>query len=132
MAKNLSTIIPAVAAALLLTAGAADAQTTRRVPAKAQAARAHRPVVIAEISDATARPLVIQKRSFLDPGNAVPVGQDTPANIVYNTSGYRPVYTSYAPAFFGTSELPGRFDLPPSNPRFNPSSEPHIPLPFDE
>ncbi|WP_237477869.1 hypothetical protein [Lichenibacterium dinghuense] len=134
MAIRFSTLVSAAAALTLLTAGAAQAQTTRKVAPtpRQQAARAHHPVVIAEISDATfQKPLVIQKRSFLDPGNVVPVGADTPANIVYNTSGYRPVYTSYAPAFFGTSELPGRFDLPPTNPRFNPSAEPRIPLPFE-
>ena len=134
MANRFSTLLTAAAALTLLTAGAAEAQTTRKVPVpRPQVARAHHPVVIAEISDATVqRPLVIQKRSFLDPGNAVPVGQDTPANIVFNTTEHVPVYRSYNTAFFGESELPGRFDLPPTNPRFNPSSEPRIPLPFDE
>ena len=134
MANRFSTLVTAAAALTLLTAGAAEAQTPKKVAApKLQAAAAHHPVVIAEISDATVRrPLVIQKRSFLDPGNAVPVGQDTPANIVFNTTEHRDVISSYNTAFFGNSELPGRFDLPPSNPRFNPSSEPRIPLPFDE
>ena len=135
MANRLSTLLTAAAAAAtLLTAGAAEAQTAKRLPApKLQAAKVHRPVVIAEISDATAqRPLVIQKRSFLDPGNTVAVGQDTPANILFATTEHRDVISSYNTAFFGNSELPGRFDLPPSNPRFNPSSEPRIPLPFDD
>ena len=134
MAIRFSTLATAAAALALLSAGAAEAQTTRKAPApKQQAARAHRPVVIAEISDATApRPLVIQKRSFLDPGNTVAPGQDTPANVVFNTDEHVPVYRSYNTAFFGESELPGRFDLPPTNPRWNVSSQPHIPLPFDE
>ena len=134
MANRFSTLLTAAAALTLLTAGAAEAQAPKRAPApKLQAARPHHPVVIAEISDAMAqRPLVIQKRSFLDPGNAVPVGQDTPANIVFNTTEHRDVISSYNTAFFGNSELPDRFDLPPTNPRFNPSAEPRIPLPFDE
>ena len=137
MAIRFSTLLTAAAAATLLTATAADAQTPRRATiakvqaAKAQPARAHHPVVIAEMSDATAvRPLTIQKRSFLDPGNVVQVGQDTPANIVFNTTEHRQVYSSYNTAFFGNSELPDRFDLPPTNPRWNPSAEPRIPLPF--
>ena len=133
MAIRSSIFLAAAAAAVVLTAGASEARTQRRAPvAKAQAARAHRPVVIAEISDATrVRPLTIQKRSFLDPGNVVPVGQDTPANIVFNTTEHRQVYSSYNTAFFGNSELPDRFDLPPTNPRWNPSAEPRIPLPFE-
>ncbi len=134
MANRFSTLLTAAAAFTLLTVGAAEAQAPKTVSTpKLQAARPHHPVVIAEISDATVRrPLVIQKRSFLDPGNAVPVGQDTPANIVFNTTEHRDVISSYNTAFFGNSELPGRFDLPPTNPRFNPSAEPNIPLPFDE
>lgn len=131
MANHLSTVLTLAAAAALLTAGAADAQTAKR--AHAVQAKAHHPVVIAEMSDATAiRPLTVQKRSFLDPGNAVPVGEATPEYIVANTTQNVPVYRSYNTAFFGESELPGRFDLPPSNPRFNPSSEPRLPLPFDD
>ena len=134
MANRFSTLLAAVAASALLTAGAAEAQTPRTVTApRPQAARAHHPVLIAEMSDAMARkPLVIQKRSFLDPGNTVAVGEDTPANIVFNTTEHVPIYRSFRPAFFGESELPGRFDLPPTNPRFETSSQPRIPLPFDE
>ena len=131
MAYRSTLFLTLAAAATLLSVGGADAQATRKPSIKAQVARAHHPVVIAEISDATAiRPLTIQKRSFLDPGNAVAVGSDTPANVVFNTSENVPIYRSYNTAFFGESELPGRFDLPPTNPRFNPSSEPRIPLPF--
>ena len=131
MANHLSTVLTLAAAAALLTAGAADAQTAKRV--HAAQAKAHHPVIIAEMSDATAiRPLTVQKRSFLDPGNAVPVGEATPEYIVANTTQNVPVYRTYNTAFFGESELPGRFDLPPSNPRFNPSSEPRLPLPFDD
>ena len=131
MANHLSTVLTLAAAAALLAAGAADAQTAKR--AHVAQAKAHHPVIIAEMSDATAiRPLTVQKRSFLDPGNAVPVGEETPEYIVANTTQNVPVYRTYDTAFFGESELPGRFDLPPSNPRFNPSSEPRLPLPFDE
>lgn len=128
MAKRLSTLIAVAAASILLGAVAADAQTTRRA---ARAPKAGKGTVVAEISDATyRRPLTIQKRSFLDPGNAVPVGSSTPEYIAANTTEYRQVYTNYNTAFFGESELPGRFDLPPTNPRLNPSSEPLVELPF--
>lgn len=132
MANRFSTLLTVATAATLLTAGAAGAQTTRRVTSvRTQTVRTHHPVIVAEISDRTARPLTIQKRSFLDPGNVVAVGSDTPANIVFNTTEHVPIYRSYNKAFFGESALPGRFDLPPTNPRFNPSSEPRIPLPFE-
>ncbi len=129
MAHRLSTLVTIAAVSAMLTVSVAAAQTTK----KAHAAKPARNVVIAEISATTeGRPLTVKKRSFLDPGNAVPVGSATPEYIAANTSELRNVYTTFAPAFFGESELPGRFDLPPSNPRFNPSSEPGIPLPFDE
>ncbi len=129
MAHRSTTLLAVAAAFGLLTMGAASAQTTKKV----HAARSARSVVVAEISDATeGRPLTVKKRSFLDPGNAVPVGSSTPEYISANTSEHRNVYSDFAPAFFGESELPGRFDLPPTNPRFNPSAQPRIPLPFDE
>ncbi len=132
MANRLSTLLATGAALALLSAGAAQAQTSRTAP-RVPAVKSHHPVLIAEMSDAMARrPLVIQKRSFLDPGNTVAVGEDTPANIVFNTTEHVPIYQTFRPAFFGESELPGRFDLPPTNPRFETSSQPHIPLPFDE
>jgi hypothetical protein len=129
MAYRLSTLVTIAAASGMLTVSVAAAQTTKKV----HAAKPARNVVLAEISDTTeGRPLTVKKRSFLDPGNAVPVGSATPEYISANTSELRNVYTTFAPAFFGESELPGRFDLPPSNPRFNPSAEPRLPLPFDE
>lgn len=133
MANRFSTSVMAATAALVLvSAGAANAQTTRKAQPARVAARVHHPVLIAEMSDAMARrPLVIQKRSFLDPGNTVPVGAETPANIVFNTTEHVPIYRSFRPDYFGEAELPGRFDLPPTNPRFNPETEPHIELPFE-
>ena len=129
MAHRFSTVLTIMAMATSLSMTLAEAQTTKKV----RAVRSAKSTVIAEMSDASeGRPLTVRKRSFLDPGNAVPVGSATPEYILANTSEHRNVYTSYAPAFFGESELPGRFDLPPTNPRFNPSAEPRIPLPFDD
>ncbi len=129
MAHRSIALLTVAAAFGLLTMGAAVAQTTKKV----HAVRSARRVVVAEISDATeGRPLTVKKRSFLDPGNVVPVGSSTPEYILANTSEHRNVYSFFEPAFFGESALPGRFDLPPTNPRFNPSAQPRIPLPFDE
>ncbi len=62
-------------------------------------------------------PLVVKKRSFLDPGNVVPVGTDN-TYLTSNTVDHQPIYESFAPSRFGESTLPQRFDLP-YNPRFN-------------
>ena len=74
-------------------------------------------MILAEI---TAPPLTVKKRSFLDPGNVVQVGADN-EYLTANTPENRPIYSSFAPARFGESTLPGRFDLP-YNPRFEPSN----------
>ena len=128
MSIRFSTLVAATAM-LGLCVGTADAQPSKKL----HAAHAKAPAVAAyTVAEITAPPLTVRKRSFLDPGNVVAPGSDTPEYIAASTTELRPVTASYAPAFFGESELPGRFDLPPSNPRFNPSSQPHIPLPFDE
>ncbi len=118
MANRSSTLLTVLAASTLLSAGIADAQTARRAPAKMQASRAHHPVVIAEISDATYRPLTIQKRSFLDPGTASSPSLGQPEYIASQTTDHLPVYNSYNTAFFGGSELPRRYDLPYSPNQF--------------
>jgi hypothetical protein len=120
MANRFSTLLTVSAAAMLLTAGLAEAQTTRRAPVmKVAVARAHRPVVIAEISDASIRrPLVIQKRSFLDPGTASSPALGQPEYIASQTTDNQQVYSSYNRAFFGESELPRRYDLPYSPSQF--------------
>ena len=115
MAIHLSTLLAAFAATTLLTAGVADAQTSRKV----QAARSHHPVVVAEISDATARPLTVQRRSFLDPGTASTPSLGQPEYIASQTTEHMPVYTSYNRAFFGESELPRGYELP-----YNPNQFP--------
>ncbi|RYC32398.1 hypothetical protein D3273_08380 [Lichenibacterium minor] len=123
MANRFSTLLTAAAALTLLTAGAAEAQATRKAPApRAQVAKAHHPVLIAEISDATVRkPLVIQKRSFLDPGTASTPALGQPEYFASQTSDHIPVYATYNTAFFGQSELPHRrFDLP-NNPEMFPN-----------
>lgn len=127
MANRISTLLTVAAAATVLSAGIAEAQTTRKLPvAKVQAARAHHPVIIAEISDATVRrPLVIQKRSFLDPGTASTPALGQPEYIASQTTDHLPVYTSYNTAFFGESELPRRYDLP-----YNPNQFPRNNIDF--
>lgn len=122
MAIRFSTFAAVAAAATLLTAGVAEAQTVRKVPApKVQLARAHHPIVVAEMSDRTAKPLVIQKRSFLDPGTASSPEIGMPEYLASQTTENRQVYRSYNTAFFGSSELPsGRSDLP-NNPAMYPN-----------
>ncbi len=110
--RHLRLATVAVAAALLSTA-AAQAQVHHHARRPVAASRA---VLLAEVK---APPLTIQKRSFLDPGNVVPVGSDTPEYVAANTTELVPVYAGYAPSRFGESTLPGRFDLP-NNPRFYP------------
>ncbi len=129
MANRFSTLLTVAAAATLLGAGVADAQTTRKVPAaKVQAARVHRPVVIAEISDASYKPLVIQKRSFLDPGTASTPALGQPEYLASQTTDHLPVYNSYNTAFFGNSELPRRYDLPYSPSQFGGNNVDFSPL----
>ena len=117
MAIRISLTVAATAV-LCLTAGVADAQTSKKVHlARAKAPAAY---TIAEISSAP--PLTVRKRSFLDPGNVVAAGSETPEYVAAATMGVRPITSSYAPAFFGESELPGRFDLSPSE-RFYPKQD---------
>lgn len=131
MANRFSTLLTVAAAATLLSSGLAQAETPRKLPAKAQlakapAARASRPVVIAEISDATApRPLVIQKRSFLDPGTASSPALGQPEYMASQTTDNLPVYSSYNTAAFGESELPRRYSLP-----YNPNQFPQNTIDF--
>ncbi len=113
--RHLRRTFVALAAALLSTA-AAQAQVHHHARRATPSSRA---VLLAEVK---APPLTIQKRSFLDPGNVVPVGSDTPEYVAANTTEHIPVYAGYAPARFGESTLPGRFDLP-NNPRFYPQQD---------
>ncbi len=128
MAIRFSTLLTTAAAAALIGTGAAEAQTVKKplAPRTAKVARAHRPVVIAEISDVTVRrPLVIQKRSFLDPGTASTPALGQPEYLASQTTDHLPVYTSYNTAFFGESELPRRYDLP-----YNPNQFPRNNIDF--
>ncbi|MGI3903305.1 MAG: hypothetical protein ACRYGP_13360 [Janthinobacterium lividum] len=119
MANHLSTFLTVSAAAMLLTGSLADAQTRKAPAAKVAVLRGHRPMVIAEMSDASARrPLVIQKRSFLDPGTASTPALGQPEYLASQTTDHQPVYASYNRAFFGESELPRRYDLPYSPSQF--------------
>ena len=60
------------------------------------------------------RPLTVNKRSWLEPGNVVAVGTQN-SYLLANTTLNQPVYNSYIPARFGQSTLPGQFDLAFSN-----------------
>ena len=115
MVNRFPTIAVVTLAATFATAGLAQAQPTRKAHVAHIAKVAH-PSVMAELS---APPLTVRKRSFLDPGNVVAAGSETPEYYAANTTDHVPVYASYAPAFFGESELPRRFDLP-DNDRFYP------------
>ena len=99
-----------------LAAGGASAQE--------RIVRQHRVVHVAAVREPP--PVTIQKRSFLDPGNVVPVGSDSEA-LAANTYEHQPIYRSFDTAFFGESELPGPYDLP-NNPRFFPRQ--NLDLPF--
>ena len=105
-------------AATFATIGFADAQTTKKLHS-AHAQRINHNASIAELS---APPLTVKKRSFLDPGNVVAVGSETPEYVAASTIDRVPVYSSYAPAFFGESELPRPYELP-NNERYLPKRD---------
>ena len=111
MVNRIHTMAVVAIAATLATIGFADAQTTKKL----HAAHAQRIGHNASIAELTAPPLTVQKRSFLDPGNVVAVGSDTPEYVAASTIDRVPVYSSYAPAFFGESELPRPYELPDNN-----------------
>jgi hypothetical protein len=112
MPIRFTSLMTVAVATSLLTAGAASAQDHKH-------RKGARSVTVAEIS---ARPLTVQKRSFLDPGNVVAPGSDTPEYLAATTTENVPVYANFAPARFGESTLAGRFDLP-NNPRFDPERD---------
>ena len=118
MANRTYTMAVVAMAATFATMGFADAQTTKKVHT-AHAARMVRHSAVAELA---ARPLTVMKRSFLDPGNVVGVGSDTPEYVAAGTGDNVPVYSSYAPAFFGESELPRQYELP-DNDRYYPKRD---------
>ena len=105
-----------LAVSTILAAGGATAQD--------RVVRQHRVVHAAALKEPP--PVTIQKRSFLDPGNVVPVGSDS-EELAANTYEHQPIYRSFDTAFFGESELPGPYDLP-HNPRFFPRQ--NLDLPF--
>ena len=118
MANRFFTLVAATAV-IGLSVGVADAQTSKKV----HMARAKAPAVATyKIAEIKAPELTVRRRSFLDPGNVVATGAETPEYIAAATTGVRPITSSYAPAFFGESELPGRFDVTPSE-RFYPQQD---------
>lgn len=56
-------------------------------------------------------PLVVHRRSFLDPGTVAPVGA-VPSYMADNTIFVRTPDQIYARSKFGNETLPGPFDLP--------------------
>lgn len=115
MPIRVSPLVGVAVALTLLGAGAANAQDRHVRHVRVVHARSR--VLLAEVK---APPLTVKKRSFLDPGNVVEVGADN-EYLAANTTEHQPIYNTYAPARFGESTLPGRFDLP-YNPRFEPGN----------
>ena len=76
--------------------------------ADAQPARHHARVRVARHA---APPLTVHRRSFLDPGNVVPVGSQS-NYMTDNTIFIRTPDQNYARSKFGNETLPGPFDLP--------------------
>ena len=118
MANRTNTMALVAIAATFATLGCADAQTVKKM----HAAHAPRIARTASVAELTAPPLTVKKRSFLDPGNVVGVGADTPEYVAASTGDRVPVYSSYAPAFFGESELPRQYELP-DNDRYYPKHD---------
>lgn len=78
--------------------------------ATARPARHHAPRVI-HVVHYRAPPLTVRPRSFLDPGNVVPVGSES--NYVNDSTIFnRTPDQNYARSKFGNETLPGPFDLP--------------------
>ena len=118
MLNRTKTLAVVAIAATFSMIGFADAQTTKKL----HSAHAQRIRHEASVAELTAPPLTVKKRSFLDPGNVVAVGADTPEYVAASTVDRVPVYSSYAPAFFGESELPRPYELP-DNDRYFPKQD---------
>ena len=118
MTNRTSMMALVAAAATFATIGMADAQTVKKTH-PTHSSKIARNASLAVLTD---RPLTVMKRSFLDPGNVVGVGSDTPEYVAASTGDNVPVYSSYAPAFFGESELPRQYELP-DNDRYYPKHD---------
>jgi hypothetical protein len=100
MFHNRVSIVLAAAALAALTASA-NAQTTRH---------RHHPRVVEPYNDERP-PLTVNKRSFLDPGPAVPVGSMSyyvTANTIFN----RTPDQIYATSLYGNDRLPRPLEVP--------------------
>lgn len=108
-------------AALSLLAGAADAQTTTTTAKKRVVSRNYdRTVIISrDESGRTRTRVIVQKRSFLDPGT-----QTFPGEVRYNDSIQAvrtdPLVTQRNTAFDRSYQLPARFELPFPNSNYEP------------
>jgi hypothetical protein len=106
-------LLIAAAASLALSAGQADAQTSTTT--KQRVARGDHTVVVSRGEDGRTRTrIIVQKRSFLDPGTQVFPGENR-----YNSGPalvWQPSFSSGPDrgTIFdrGQPPLPGRFDLP--------------------
>jgi hypothetical protein len=94
----------AVAASLVFAAGAANAQTKKKVHHYYRAP-------VAANDDIVRPPLTVNKRSFLDPGPVVPVGSES-NYMVQNTYFARTPDQNYARSKFGNEALPQPLEVP--------------------
>ncbi len=96
----------AVAVSLVLAAGVASAQVTKK--------KVHHyryPAPLAANDDIVRPPLTVNKRSFLDPGPAVPVGSES-NYMVQNTYFARTPDQNFARSKFGNEALPQPLEVP--------------------
>ncbi len=96
----------AIAASLVLTAGVASAQTTKK--------KVHHyryPAPVAANEGIVRPPLTVNKRSFLDPGPVVPLGSES-NYMVQNTYFARTPDQNYARSKFGNEALPQPLEVP--------------------
>jgi hypothetical protein len=107
-------------AAFSVLAGAANAQTTTTTKKRVIARNADRTVVVSrDESGRTRTRIIVQKRSFLDPGT-----QTFPGEVRYNDSIQAvqtdPLTTQRNTAFDRSYQLPSRFELPFPNSSYEP------------
>ncbi len=100
----------AVMAGLVVAAGVADAKTVKHHHPHYAAARYYPHYASDPIYDRRP-PLTVNKRSFLDPGPAVPVGSES-AYMVQNTYFATTPDQNFARSKFGNEALPQPLEVP--------------------
>ena len=120
--RFVTTVLVATIAGLALISAPVEAATTKKkrvvyTQKRVVAARGSTYVSTRDEDGRRRTRIIVQRRSYLDPGTEV-----FPGERRYNDSGlYQPTYSVYAPIentpFYHRGPLPGPFDLPfPSNP----------------